>query len=94
MERKPGRRDKLEIIYDILKSIQDKRAGKIKPTHLMYKSNLSHQRMKEYVDELKTKQMIQEINEDGQLYFIITDKGHEFLANFKKLREFTEVYGL
>lgn len=94
MERTPGRRDKLEIIHDILKVMQDKREGKIKPTHLMYKSNLSHQRMKEYVEELKDKEMIKEVNEEGKQYFIITDKGHDFLANFKKLREFTDVYGL
>jgi len=25
---------------------------------------------------------------------VLTDKGFEFLANYKKLREFTETYGL
>lgn len=48
------RRSRIEIIGDILKSIQGK-GGSIKPTHLLYKSNLSHDRMKSYVEELKEK---------------------------------------
>jgi len=88
-----SRRNKLEIINDILRSIQEK-GGRIKPTHLMYKSNLSHQRMKEYIDELKGKNMIMEEQEEDRHFFVLTDKGFEFLANYKKLREFTETYGL
>lgn len=88
-----SRRNKLEIINDILRSIQEK-GGRIKPTHLMYKSNLSHQRMKEYIDELKGKGMILEEQKEDRHFFVLTDKGFGFLANFKKLSEFTETYGL
>ncbi len=88
-----SRRNKLEIINDILRSIQEK-GGRIKPTHLMYKSNLSHQRMKEYIDELKGKEMIVEEQKEDRHFFVLTDKGFAFLANFKKLSEFTETYGL
>ena len=53
------RRGRMEIIADILKSIQNK-GGKIKPTHLLYKSNLSHAKLKEYVDILLEKDLIEE----------------------------------
>ncbi|MBS3177045.1 hypothetical protein J4457_07485 [Candidatus Woesearchaeota archaeon] len=86
------KRDKLTIIHDILLAVQ--RKGKIKPTHLLYKSNLSYQRMKEYVDELKQKQLVDEIEEDGQKLFNLTEKGYKFLADYTRMREFTESFGL
>ena len=54
------RRSKIDIIYDMLKAINDK-GGKIRPTHLLYKSNLSHKRMKEYLVHLMGKKLIEEI---------------------------------
>lgn len=88
------RRNKLEIIHDILRAVQDK-GGAIKPTHLLYKSNLSHQRMKEYIDELKLKNLLREEMQDREKHiFMLTDQGFEFLASYKKLREFTDMFGL
>ena len=87
------RRGKLEIIHDMLNSIQIK-GGKIKPTHLLYKSNLSHSKMKEYLEELMAKEMIGEIEEKGKKMFVIQDKGHEFLQEFERIREFSDSFGL
>ena len=89
-----ARRNKLEIIHDILRAVHDK-GGTIKPTHLLYKSNLSHQRMKEYVDELKSKSLIrEEMKDEDKHVFVLTESDFEFLANYKKLLEFTEMFGL
>ena len=87
------RRNKIEIINDILASIQNKN-GKIKPTHLLYKSNLSYKKMKEYIDELIKKEMMKEKEVDKNKYYIITDKGLKFISEFKKMKEFTESFGL
>jgi predicted transcriptional regulator len=89
------RRDRLDIIGDILKAIQDK-GGKIKPTHLLYKSNLSHEGMKRYIDELKTKLMIieEEDLKKKSRHFMITERGLNFLQDYKKIREFTDSFGL
>lgn len=87
------RRDRLDIIGDILKAIQDK-GGRIKPTHLLYKSNLSHEGMKRYVDELKVKAMIlEEEDKNENKQFIITEKGLKFLQDYRKIREFTDSFG-
>lgn len=87
------RRDRLDIIGDILKAIQDK-GGRIKPTHLLYKSNLSHEGMKRYIDELKMKLMLLEEEDKNQnKFFVITDKGLKFLEDYKKIREFTDSFG-
>jgi len=88
------RREKLDIIKDILKAIQDK-GGEIKPTHLLYKSNLSHEGMKKYVGDLIIKEMINEKQDKkNNKTFLITDKGLLFLANYKQIKEFTDSFGL
>ena len=77
----------------MLRVTSDK-GGKILPTHLLYKSNLSHQRMKGYLDELKAKKLFEEVQEGGRTFFIITDAGLRFLQQYNQLKEFTEVFGL
>ena len=52
------KRDRLEIIRDILLSIQDKK--QIKPTRLLHSSNLSPQMFKEYISLLSKKEFIEE----------------------------------
>lgn len=87
------KRTKIDIVYDMLKAIQDK-GGTIIPTHLLYKSNLSHQRMKLYLDELKEKKLLVEAREKDKLVYKLTDEGLQFIKNFKQLKEFTEAFGL
>ena len=87
------RRGKLEIIADILRSIQNKK-GNIKPTHLLYKSNLSHAKLKEYVDILMKKGMIEEQFVKGRKMFIMKDQGHKFLLEFERIKEFSDSFGL
>jgi predicted transcriptional regulator len=87
------RRGKLEIIADILRSIQDK-GGKIKPTHLLYKSNLSHAKLKEYAHILLEKGMIEEQLLKGKKTFIMKDPGHKFLLEFERIKEFSDSFGL
>ena len=87
------KRTKIDIIYDMLRAIEEK-GGKIIPTHLLYKSNLSHQRMKLYLDELKQRQMITEAHHKDKLFYELTDEGRKFIQNFKRMKEFTEAFGL
>jgi len=86
------RRDKITIIFDILNAIQAK-GGKIKPTHLLYKSNLSHGRMKQYVDELISKGLLEEKeNKDKKLY-ILTDEGYKFISDYANVKKFMDSFG-
>ncbi len=87
------RRSRIDIINDILEAIQRK-GGKIKPTHLMYKANLSHKLMTLYLEELMQKQLVAEVHEKTNKFLIITDEGYKFLEKFKQMREFTESFGL
>jgi predicted transcriptional regulator len=87
------RRGKLEIIFDILSSIQNK-GGKIKPTHLLYKSNLSHAKLKEYINILLEKGMVQEQLAKGKKIIIMKDPGYKFLLEFERIKEFSDSFGL
>jgi predicted transcriptional regulator len=87
------KRSRLDIISDMLASIQDK-GGENKPTHLMYKSNLSHEQMKTYLDELVDKELIGKIKKSNHDYIIITDKGHSFLQKLREMQEFERTFGL
>jgi predicted transcriptional regulator len=87
------KRNRLEIIKDILEVIRGKN-GKIKPTHILYKSNLSHQMMEEYLAELKMKEFIREVKTERSKSYFITDKGNDYLAKYKMVSQFTESFGL
>ena len=86
------RREKLDIIKDILEAIRDK-GGTIKPTHLLYKSNLSHDSMKRYVGDLIEKEMVLEMAEKRGKKYNITDKGLKFLSDYQQVKEFTDSFG-
>lgn len=93
------RRSRLELIYDILLAIQNK-GGIIKPTHLMYKSNLSHKLLNNYLEELIGKELVavEEVfnrkRKSTSKIIRLTDKGAGFLAEFRRMREFTDAFGL
>jgi len=87
------KRNKLEIIHDILRVIRDK-SGRIKPTHILYKSNLSHQMMTEYLNELIEKKFINELKTKTGKSYAITDKGQEYISKFALIKDFTASFGL
>jgi len=90
MQRK---RSRLDIVYDMLLTISNK-GGRIKPTHLMYKANLSHTQMKQYLDELMKKQLVEEQEKDERKILILTDKGFALIQKFNQMREFEKTFGL
>ena len=88
-----GRRSRTDIINDMLRSIQEK-GGEIKPTHLLYKSNLSHTLMQSYLEELVSKEYIKKIERNTYEYIILTDRGYQLLIKLKEMREFEEAFGI
>ncbi len=88
------KRDRLEIVNDMLAIIRDK-GGRIKPTQIMYKANLSHQMLNDYMTELITKGfIIEKKDKNEKRTYSLTDKGFNFLRDYQVIRGFVESYGL
>ena len=87
------RRSKISILWDILHTIQ-KKDGKAKHTHILYGANLSHDRLKGYLEKLLQDGFIEKVDENGKTYYLITMKGREFLLEFKKIQKFSEAFGI
>lgn len=87
------KRERLDVIRDILLSVRESRA--IKPTRLLYASNLSPQMFKDYVDELLEKGfLIFKTNEKGKKMILLTEKGNNFLEEYRVIEKFVENFGL
>jgi predicted transcriptional regulator len=87
------KRNKLEIIKDILKIIASNR-NSIKPTPLLRQSNVSSIRFKEYYSELLKKDFIKETHQSNSKYVSLTEKGLKFLDRYKTILSFIEEFEL
>ena len=89
----------MDIISDMLAMILEK-GGSIKPTHLMYKANLSHKQMKSYLDELEAKNLvvkdaaIDKGRKKKGNEIKVTTHGREFLYKYSEMKEFERTFGL
>lgn len=85
-----NRRTDMDIMVDIL-SIISAHHGQIKPTHLMYKSNLTYKSLTDHVAKLVEKELLQRQGSDR---YHITDKGLQVMQEWKKMKEFLSSMGL
>ena len=88
------KRERLEVIYDILKVIKDNN-NSIKPTPLLRFSNLSFNSYKEYYSELLAKKFIKEMEDKkGKKFITLTDKGFDYLSEYNVIKNFIRDFDL
>ncbi len=93
MTAKQRYRSKMRICYDMLRVIQEE-GGEAGPTRILYGANLSYERLKKYLAELKDKGLIEEVQTDGKTVYRLTDSGRMFIVQFRKMMEFARAFGM
>ena len=81
------RRGRIEIMADILKAAIDGARG----THIMYKANLNFAQRKKYLTEALNAGLIG-ARVRSPLVYVTTQKGHEWLKNYRKLSGSSEAF--
>lgn len=84
-------RSQFRIYVDVMRVIQ-RENNDAKPTRILYGANLSHDRLIKYLEELKALGVIQESGTEDKT-FSLTQKGIEFLNNFRKVESFAGAFG-
>ncbi|MCL4519556.1 MAG: hypothetical protein M1587_10205 [Thaumarchaeota archaeon] len=79
-----SRRSRMETYCDILKAIG---AGAEKPTHIMYKANLSWTVMQGYIKSLEIRGLVVSQDSEGKRTYHLSDKGFQLLKQFMSIRE-------
>ncbi len=87
------KRERLEVIYDILKIISASN-NSIKITPLIRKANLSTTNFNTYYEELLNKGLIREITGVDGKFITLTDKGFLYLQKYKLIQNFIQDFEL
>jgi len=93
IERVTERRTKADILFDILRIVQQNQ-GKTKTTRILYGANLSYSRLKKYLDYLIQNGFLEKTQSDRSTFFLITEKGLDFINQFRKIKRFSEAFGI
>ena len=82
----------MKIYVDIMRVIQ-REENRAKPTRILYGANLSYDRLLKHLDELKTLGVIEEAVESDDRFYKLTQKGIEFLNQFRAVERFATAFG-
>ena len=88
---KKARRNKMKIYGDLLLILKAEKINrdKIVLTHGQTKMNVPFDRLKSYISDLEDLKLIED-----QISFNITQKGNQYLNEYKKILDFMERMGI
>jgi predicted transcriptional regulator len=78
------RRSKMEVKIDILQAISE---GAGRPTHIMYRSNLSWAVMRNFIKGLEEQGLVGSSDVEGRKNYILTQKGTRVLDTYANVRK-------
>ena len=77
---------------DILQAAESE--GNAKTTRILQKANLPHDRMMKHASELQKRGLLDEVNNGGSRYYIITMKGKDFVREVQRAEAFLSAFGV
>jgi predicted transcriptional regulator len=78
------RRSPIEMVCDVLGVLSD---GPKRPTHILYKANMSWRVLSSYLDYLVEKGMVEKDNDEGKrMVYRLTERGRSILDRYDDLR--------
>lgn len=87
-------RNSNQIAECILQSVSDSGNGGIKVTELLHKSNLSHGRFKTFANKLLQSNLINKIETNKRITYIITENGRLYLDEYRRFSNIAQSFGL
>lgn len=85
-------RSKLGIYLEILTAVNDE--GHAKPTRILQRANLPHDRFTRYLRELVNRDLVAEDRLDRNKTYLLTSRGKIFLEEMSRKEEFLTGFGL
>jgi len=85
-------RSTIRIYLDILLATEDE--GNAKPTRILQRANLPHDRMMKHVSELQKRGLLDEVNNGESRYYTITSKGKTFVREVQRAEAFLSAFGV
>ena len=85
-------RSALRIYLDILETVHQE--GNTKPTRILYKANLAHDRLVKYIGELVSRGLLEEKQDEESRYYVLTNSGMNFINELRKAEAFVAGFGI
>lgn len=85
-------RSTVKIYLDVLTVAAGE--GNAKPTRILQKANLSHDRLVKHIGDLTKIGLLEEVREGDGRYYVITPKGREFISEMKHAEAFLSAFGV
>jgi predicted transcriptional regulator len=88
MKSASARRSKLEVKIDIMRAITE---GAGRPTHIMYRSNLSWSVMQNFIHNMEIQGLVVTKDSEGRKSYALTEKGQRVLETYLSVRKQLDV---
>jgi predicted transcriptional regulator len=91
-DRSSRQRSRCRIFADILFAIQESESARV--TYLVHQANLPYDRLTNYLTQLEGLGLVTSNGLEGAVSFSISEKGRAYLIEFRKIKEFGDIFGV